>query len=53
MKHNKKTPHFTKLNEKLRLDFDYEINSIKLDDNEELSCKMYYYDKKEREYSNL
>jgi hypothetical protein len=47
------TTQFSKLGDKLKLEFDYEINSIKLDTNEELSSKMYYYDKTEREYSKL
>ena len=46
-----KIPNFTNLGDKLKLEFDYEINSIKLDENEELDCKMYYYDKKEAEFS--
>lgn len=47
-----KIPNFSHLGEKLMLEFDYEINSIKLDENEELDCKMYYYDKSEAQYSN-
>ncbi len=50
---NKKIPNFSNLGEKLKLQFDYEINSIKLDENEELDCKMYYYDKKESEFSKI
>jgi hypothetical protein len=50
---NKKIPNFSNLGEKLKLEFDYEINSIKLDENEELDCKMYYYDKKESEFSKF
>lgn len=46
-----KIPNFSNLGDKLKLEFDYEINSIKLDENEELDCKMYYYDKKEAEFS--
>ena len=41
------------LDKKMKLDFDYEINSIKLDDNEELKSKMYYYDKKNKAYRNF
>jgi hypothetical protein len=47
-----KIPKFSNLGDKLKLEFDYEINSIKLDENDELDCKMYYYDKKETEFSN-
>jgi hypothetical protein len=47
-----KIPNFSNLGEKLKLEFDYEINSIKLDENDDLDCKMYYYDKKETEFSN-
>ena len=53
MKPIKKTTQFSNLGEKLSLEFDYEINSIKLDNNEELSCKMYYYDNIERQYSKI
>jgi hypothetical protein len=47
------TADFANLGEKLTFEFDYEINTIKLDSNEELNCKMYYYDKTEMEYSNF
>lgn len=33
--------------------FDYEINSVKIDDNEDLNCKMQYYDKEKQAYSNM
>ena len=49
---NIKTANFTKLGEKLNLQFDYEINSIKLDENNELDCKMYYFDKIHQDYRN-
>jgi len=44
-------PMFSKLDKQMRLEFDYEINSIKLDDNDELNSKMYYFDKKTNSYS--
>ena len=49
---NIKTANFTKLGAKLNLQFDYEINSVKLDENNELDCKMYYFDKKFQDYRN-
>jgi hypothetical protein len=48
----KKIPPILKdLTECMKMEFDYEINSIKLDADEELLCKMYYYDKKTSSYS--
>ncbi len=44
-------PIFRNLEKEMNLEFDYEINSIKLDDNEELNSKMYYFDKKTKSYS--
>ena len=45
-------PMLKNLDKQLNMVFDYEINSIKLDDNEELNSKMYYYDKITKSYSN-
>ena len=44
-------PMLKGLDKQLEMEFDYEVNSIKLDDNEELNCKMHYYDKKMKSYS--
>jgi hypothetical protein len=44
-------PMLKNLEKLMDLEFDYEINSVKLDDNDELNCKMYYYEKKTRSYS--
>ena len=49
----KQTLQLTKLKEKLSYEFDYEVNSIKLDDNDGMDCKMFYYDKKEKKYKIL
>lgn len=46
-------PMFKSLEGKLELEFDYEINSIKVEDSEGLDCKMYYYDNKTLTYSKL
>ena len=57
MQSNKKwdnlPPMLKGLEKKMELEFDYEINSIKLDDNEELNSKMYYHDKKLKSYRIL
>lgn len=50
---NNLPPILKNLDKQMKLEFDYEINSIKLDDSEELNCKMYYYDKKTRSYSKI
>jgi hypothetical protein len=38
-------PFFKNMDKKCELVFDYEVNSIKLDETQELNCKMYYLDK--------
>jgi hypothetical protein len=54
MQASKKTdeipPMLKGLEKKMQLEFDYEINSIKLENNDELNSKMYYYDKKMKSY---
>ena len=37
------TLNLDKLIEKKKLKFDYEVNSIKLDETENMNCKMYYF----------
>ena len=44
------TLNLSKYGEKLNYEFDYEINSVKLDENEEMNCKMYYFDKRYKSY---
>ena len=44
------TLNLDKLEDKLKYVFDYEINSVKSDENEELNCKMYYYDQGKKAY---
>ena len=39
------TLNLDKLIEKKKLKFDYEVNSIKLDETENMNCKMYYFSK--------
>ena len=34
----------------IELEFDYEINSVKLEDSDDLNCKMHFYDNKTRSY---
>jgi hypothetical protein len=46
-------PMMRGMDRQMELDFDYEINSIKLDDHEELNSKMYYFDKKLKAYSKI
>jgi hypothetical protein len=50
-KTNVSPPMLKNLEEQMKLEFDYEVNSIKLDESEELNCKMYYYDQKLNSYS--
>ncbi len=38
------------MEDKLKYVFDYEINSVKSDENEDLNCKMYYYDQGKKTY---
>ena len=44
------TLNLSKLEEKLKLTFDYEINTVKPVENKDLNCKMYYYDKIKKSY---
>ena len=44
------TLNLTGLEDKLKYVFDYEINSVKSDENEDLNCKMYYYDQGKKTY---
>lgn len=37
------TLNLDKLKEKITYIFDYEVNNIKLDDNDDMNCKMSYY----------
>ena len=41
----RQTLNLDKLVEKKKLKFDYEVNNIKLDETEDMNCKMYYYSK--------
>ena len=46
-----KTLNLNHLEKYMQYVFDYEINSIKLDeDDDQLNCKMYYYDKNKKSY---
>ena len=44
------TLNLKKLEEKLKLTFDYEINSVKPDNSNNLNCKMYYYDLNQKKF---
>lgn len=49
-----KIPKFDKLGKLVDYEFDYEVNSIKIDErDDELNCKMHFYDKKSRSYSKI
>ena len=41
----RQTLNLDKLVEKKKLKFDYEVNNIKLEETDDLNCKMYYYSK--------
>ena len=44
------TLNLDKLVEKKKLKFDYEVNNIKLDETEDMNCKMYYYSRESKCY---
>ena len=50
---NTQTLSLSKLQDKIPLEFDYEVNSIKLDDNYNMNCKVYYYDETKKNYRVL
>ena len=47
------TLNLEKYKEKLTLTFDYEVNNIKLDDNDDMNCKMSYYSPENKTYRIL
>ena len=47
------TLNLDKLKEKITYIFDYEVNNIKLDDNDDMNCKMYYYSTESKAYRIL
>ena len=47
------TLNLDKLKEKISYQFDYEVNNIKLDDFDDMNCKMYYYSPEEKSYRIL
>ena len=50
---NSQTLSLSKMNDKISLTFDYEVNSIKLDNNYNMNCKVYYYDEKNKNFRVL
>ena len=50
---NTQTLSLSKLKDKIPLTFDYEVNSIKLDDNDNMNCKVYYYDEAKKNFRVL
>ena len=47
------TLNLDKYKEKLKLVFDYEVNNIKLDDNDDMNCKMSYFSPETNSYRIL
>ena len=47
------TLNLDKLKDKITYIFDYEVNNIKLDDNDDMNCKMYYYSNENKAYRIL
>ena len=47
------TLNLDKLKDKISYTFDYEVNNIKLDDNDDMNCKMYYYSPENKAYRIL
>ena len=50
---NNQTLNLSKLKDKINLTFDYEVNSIKLDNNDNMNCKVYYYDETKKNFRVL
>ena len=50
---NAQTLSLSKLQDKIPLTFDYEVNSIKLDENYNMNCKIYYYDETKKNFRVL
>ena len=50
---NSQTLTLSKLQDKINLSFDYEVNSVKLDENYNMNCKLYYYNPKKKSYQVL
>ena len=49
----KQTLNLDKLIEKISYQFDYEVNNIKLDDFDDMNCKMYFYSSESKSYRIL
>ena len=47
------TLNLDKLIEKISYQFDYEVNNIKLDDFDDMNCKMYFYSRESKSYRIL
>ena len=47
------TLNLDKLKDKINYVFDYEVNTIKLDDNDNMNCKVYYYDEAKKNFRVL
>ena len=47
------TLNLSKYKEKLKYIFDYEVNSVKLDNNDDMNCKMSYYSPETKGYRIL
>ena len=47
------TLNLDKLKDKITYTFDYEVNNIKLDDNDDMNCKMSYYSPEKKAYRIL
>ena len=47
------TLNLDKLKEKISYQFDYEVNNIKLDDFDDMNCKMYFYSSESKSYRIL
>ena len=47
------TLNLDKLKEKISYQFDYEVNNIKLDDYDDMNCKMYFYSPESKSYRIL
>ena len=50
---NTQTLSLSKLKDKIPLEFDYEVNSIKLDDNYNMNCKIQDYDETRKNFRVL
>lgn len=43
-------PNYKKIKDKVELEFDYELNCVKMEDSQDLNSKLYIKDKETKKY---